>query len=155
MVNKELLQDTLDWIKAKPQEYAQNNWIQSAEESPCGTRMCFAGHAAVLAGAENPDPKKHFIGDWFVKNDENKSYLSQKTVGKYDAKDYMHVQVFATKALGLTAPEAAYLFGADRTVAEIEVAVGELLDYDAILTFDSRDGDDNYYEYCCEDCNGY
>lgn len=152
MVNKELLQETLAWIKTKPADYNQGNWVQKAEESPCGTQMCFAGHAAVLAGAENPDPKKHFIGDWYVKNDESKSYLNWLDIQKESRSNYTHVQEFATNALGLTAADASYLFGADRTVEEIEVAVEELLEYGNIQTFGYSD-EDRYY--CCEDCDGY
>jgi hypothetical protein len=41
--NAELAYETLDYIIANPEQWEQKEWI-------CGTSMCFAGHAAVLAG---------------------------------------------------------------------------------------------------------
>jgi len=151
-VNLELLNSTLARIKELPQEYRQSTWVSQAENNVCGTTMCFAGHAAVLAGAEIPNPKKHSIVDWFVAEDENNSYLNLDDA-YYSNGDTpnQHVQDFATKALGLTYKQREYLFEADRTMDQIEQAVHELNTYGEILSYDDDPcecgcEDDDYYE---------
>src|SRR4051812_40565249 len=52
--NKELLQRTIDYIEAHPEEWDQTEWR-------CGTSMCFAGHAAILAGCEWRDETGSFV----------------------------------------------------------------------------------------------
>lgn len=151
-VNLELLNDTLKVIKLNPELHGQSTWVSKAEHTTCGTTMCFAGHAAVLAGAEIPDPKKHTIDDWFVAKDENNSYLNMSQVYyANDAVPNQHVQDFATKALGISSEERDYLFEADRTMDEIELAVQELNETGEIQTMWEEDED--YYDDCgCGEC---
>lgn len=154
-VNLELLNATLEMIKANPDKYDQNSWVKTDEYSPCGTTMCFAGQAAVLAGAEIPDPKKHNIVDWFVSKDEKKSYLNIDDVyyGNNEVPSE-HVQDFATRELNLSFEEREYLFECDRTIEEIERAVRELNETGRIQTMWHDDEDDyDYDDYCdCEEC---
>lgn len=160
-VNLELLNKTLDIIKVKPEEYDQNTWVSKDEDSPCGTTMCFAGHAAILAGAEIPDPKKHIVQDWYVKLSDN-SYLNYQDTSAVNYNEYTHVQFFAQKALGITSEEQDWLFHSDRTVEEIERAVAELNEYGQIVNMgwyddDDYDDYDDYYddEPCDCGCNDY
>lgn len=48
MPNIELLNKTLDHIKAHPETWKQSWWVTPT--ITCGTAYCFAGHAVVLAG---------------------------------------------------------------------------------------------------------
>src|SRR6186713_354737 len=69
--NIELLQKTLEYIKAYPQTWNQDDWfmilnedtmelvphlveIEVTEVNSCGTAMCFAGHAALMEGFPAP-----------------------------------------------------------------------------------------------------
>lgn len=47
MVNVDLIHRTLDRIEASPEEWHQQFF---AHRTPCGTTMCFAGHALIEAG---------------------------------------------------------------------------------------------------------
>jgi|SRR5687768_6894074 len=150
MVNVELLKETLEIIEKNPQNYDQSNWVRKDSNNVCGTAMCFAGHAAVLAGAEVPDPKKHNINDWYIMEDENKSYLNYM---QYDAlygdANAISVRTFATEALGIRWEEADYLFDGDRSLDEIRYAVNELVETGEL------DVPERGASYCCYDCDGY
>lgn len=151
MLNKELLKETLDIIKLKPSEYDQTSWVRVEEANVCGTAMCFAGHAAILAGAEAPDPKKHYVADWYV-NNSDKAYLNWQ---QYDAAEWgtaTSVARFAQAALGLDYDQADYIFDGDRTVDEIEHAVNTLIETgDYVPPSSYYDEDDDDY-YCCPSC---
>lgn len=47
MANVEALQSTLAWIEEHPEQHDQQSW---AVKGSCGTTMCFAGAAVMLAG---------------------------------------------------------------------------------------------------------
>ena len=47
MANVEKLEAVLDYIRQHPEEHDQGTW---AETNACGTTLCFAGTAVVLAG---------------------------------------------------------------------------------------------------------
>lgn len=47
MVNVDLIHRTLDRIEAEPDRWSQEYF---ANKTPCGTTMCFAGHALIKAG---------------------------------------------------------------------------------------------------------
>lgn len=153
MLNRELLKKTMAIVKYKPEQHDQHDWVMLDEESPCGTTMCFAGHAAVLAGAEIPDPKKHRIENWYV--GPNGEYINADQRFGYDAVYGLGVGEYAANALGLPSVEADYLFNPDREVEDIEVAVEELLEHGQILTYVDRDYDDDDGSYdecpCCVD----
>lgn len=146
MVNTKLLNDTVRVIQAQPEKYYQGTWISNQET--CGTTMCFAGHAAVLAGAETPDPSKHEIADWYVEKGTNK-YLNWRQAGH--SGPYESVRQYATNALGITDAEASYLFDGDRSWDSILTAVEELNETGQVELPDVED----YEDYCCESCSGY
>lgn len=148
MLNKELIKNTMDLIKAQPEVYDQDNWVSEDAYSPCGTTMCFAGHVAVLAGAEIPDPKKHQIFDWYVGPEGE--YLNYKDFWNLN-KPGESVSAYARKAMGIDNDEALYMFAHDRSVEDLELAVKELLEHGAIRTF--NDDEDDYEDYCCDRCS--
>jgi hypothetical protein len=98
VLNVDLLDRTLAHIEANPQEWDQRDWR-------CGTRMCFAGHAALLSGGVFPfsADDRGYVGD-----DDHappKQYAVQLPDGSMQ-----HVEDCAIGALGLTADEADHLF---------------------------------------------
>lgn len=152
--NKALLKKTLEQIKAHPELHNQNFWVVANEENLCGTAMCFAGHAAVLSGAENPDPKKHFIEDWYVRKD-NLAYMNYEDTYQVPFKDYESVSKYAGRELGLTSEQSDWLFDSNRTLEEIESAVEELITYGTLEAAEYHDDYDDYDydDYCdCEEC---
>lgn len=160
-VNRELIKNTMELIKATPEVHHQANWVNTSAASPCGTVMCFAGHAAVLAGAEIPDPKKHQISDWYVGT--NGEYRNWTQAYEMKASENTPVATFAKDAMGVSHREADYMFEPERQVSELELAVAELVEHGQILTFnehydddyDDYDDteDDDCHDYCCDYCN--
>lgn len=150
MVNKELLKLTLDTIQAKPSEYYQGTWVSTTESNVCGTTMCFAGHAAVLAGAEIPNPKKHYVADWYVGKDGQ--YMNWREAEAANFGDYQSVAVFARNALGLSYEDSDYIFDGDRTEDEIVAAVDDLInDREIAGRYTYVDDEDDYGPCpCCE-----
>lgn len=152
MVNKELLKNTLDLINAKPETHDQSNWVLVEPSTVCGTTMCFAGHAAVLAGVEIPDPKKHEVADWYV--GKNGEYLNWKQADKVDFSARRPVAEFARDALGLNSEQADYLFGPELDREDLEEAVNELLNDEPISRMGYDEDEDDYDDYdgcaCCD-----
>lgn len=116
--NVKLLQDTLDFIKTNPKNYNQGDWVEAGESADevCETTMCFAGHAALLAGAT-------FDKDiWFDEFEWQVDFETGKHGNYYDD-DLVHVSTYAASKLGLNANEHSYLFSSERSIQEIEQAV--------------------------------
>lgn len=148
MVNKDLLQKTMDLINAKPETHDQNQWVVTDTHSPCGTTMCFAGHAAVLAGAEIPDPKKHSVSDWYV--DKDGKYLNRNSYNNLKGRardEATSVAFYARTALGLDYDQAEYLFGPDLSREDLEEAVQELIETGSL------DRVESYYDDSCSCCD--
>jgi hypothetical protein len=101
--NVVLLEKTLEHIKAFPEDWDQGYYR-------CGTAMCFAGHASMLAGAQ-----------WAVDDGEPLSAMLVTPSGQY-----MDVHNFAKRELGLTEPEAGWLFDGNNDIAELEEIVDSL-----------------------------
>ncbi len=117
MANENLLKLTMLYIKTFPEKHDQGDWV-----NPCDSTMCFAGHAAVLAGAT-------FKNKIYREEDE---WLVDPITGKhkdwnYDG-DRVYIQEFARKQLGLSMAESDYLFHQNRTKEQLEKAVEMLAD---------------------------
>lgn len=117
--NVKLLKDTLEFIKANPKLHDQGDWVQVDEDNleACDTPMCFAGHAALLAGGTFD--KELFAYNWEWDVDPN----TGEHVDAYVAEDAIHVSTFAARKLGLSETESSYLFYGGRSGREIENAV--------------------------------
>lgn len=149
MVNKELLKATIDVINAKPELHDQANWVRIEEENVCGTAMCFAGHAAILAGAEAPDPKKHYVADWFIA--KGGKYLNWKEADAADADEQIvSVASYARNALGLDFETSDYMFDGDRTREELTEAVDDLLNDRPVVVYDDDEDDYDGGCPCCD-----
>ncbi len=111
-MNVELAEEVLSYIHDHPEEHDQNQW---GERTACGTSMCFAGHAALLAfGAENiawtryvndPDAEAAFI-------------RHVKVFGTH-----MSVGDAAQKALGLEDWQRTELFLNAMSLEEVELCI--------------------------------
>lgn len=109
-VNKELLLQTLAYIEEHPEEWRQGRWR-------CGSTACFAGHAALLAGAE-----------WLHKKE-----INQATDEKVRAPDgaVEWVNDYAKHVLGLTTDVAEALFHGNNTLSDLRRIVAGLVDPEA------------------------
>jgi len=120
--NVPLLLATLALIKVFPEKHDQGSWVD-----PCNTTMCFAGHAATIAGATF-DREIHAAEDsWIVDPEGNHVDEADAYEGDYwngDRKEgYKFIEVFAKDKLGLTQREADYMFHHSRTPEQLEEAV--------------------------------
>lgn len=99
--NVALLQKTIDYIEQHPDQHDQNVW-----NNACGTAFCFAGHAALLAGATPPHGNTEF---WRV------DPLTLRATSYHLSPDAPIISDFAEKQLGLSWIEADIMFDATRT----------------------------------------
>lgn len=116
--NVELLRDTMKWIEEHPGEHDQERWVNA-----CGTAFCYAGHAALLAGATRPDALGFGI-HWGINPVTFKSVTDTYT--GLLATDNIPVDEFAARQLGITFEESEVLFDGDRTTAELRALVDAL-----------------------------
>lgn len=125
MLNAELLRKTMSWVEQHPETHDQGKWF---DNTPCGTKYCFAGHAAILAGAQSPTHLP--VGrHWFV--DVDGVAVDRHIHGVTQA-----VEEYARAALGLTSLQTAYLVDGDRTREELRTLV------EAIIADPDIHGDD-------------
>lgn len=99
--NVALLTQTLEYIRAHPDELVQHTWR-------CNTGCCFAGHAAILSGARWQDPKR----------------LSSVITTPNGSEEW--VSSYAKRVLGLNRTEADWLFDANNTLGDLVRKVAAL-----------------------------
>lgn len=125
--NVELLNATMDWIKANPKLHDQGDWVEPGNEA-CETTMCFAGHATILAGGTFDRKIYERDYDWTVdaetgQHQERRVYSLGCGCCDETVENQTHVANFAAKKLGLNPDEQAYLFHGGRSLEELEEAV--------------------------------
>lgn len=103
--NVELLTRVLAHIETEPDSWKQESFRYHDELSACATAFCFAGHAAVMTGAQVP---AYRWTDWSLAED-----------GTVDEDSDVHVADWARVKLGLTEPEAAALFAWHNNLATL------------------------------------
>lgn len=128
MANANLLKLTMLYINTFPEKHDQGDWVD-----PCESTMCFAGHAAILAGATFKQKIFDYDNEWCV-NPETGKHVKWGS-----DKPWVYIKEFATNKLDLTFVEAEYLFHHNRTRAELEKAVemlseGYTVNYDGEFT---------------------
>ena len=111
VVNVELLQKTLDTIKANPQHWDQTKWH-------CGTSHCFAGFAELIA--------KNIP----IETDE--SILIRDERFYYPEFNDWSTSEHATELLGISDDDAETLFASYRTLEDLEEMVASLIKYGRI-----------------------
>jgi len=124
-VNVELLEKTLETIKANPEHWNQKNWH-------CGSSHCFAGFAELLSfglpinsevdtlkeDKRLYEPVNRRVGfNWFTKGN-------------------------ATEALGLTEEDATLLFAGGNLLEELESMVKHLVEFGSLVNWNHGDDDD-------------
>lgn len=120
-INFDLLDAAIDAAanEANGYKHHQVNWASlvnpyAIDKNECGTGLCLAGFAAMLKGAEVPEP---VLGDhcewempgWWVNSGTGR-------LGDRSAWDSVHVSTFASTALGLTESQADALFSSYNTI---------------------------------------
>lgn len=122
--NVPLLKRTLAHIKANPSGWNQDNWR-------CGTGMCFAGRAAILAGGTwySPDPDERGIYEglpvavlMLADGDDDPEDVAVLPNGTR----VVHVRDRAQRILGLTYDDAEELFAASNMLWNLETIVATL-----------------------------
>lgn len=114
-VNVELLQKTLDTIKANPQHWNQRHWH-------CGTSHCFAGFAELLA---NGLPVETSL-------DEIERLKITRKLG-------MSTPIEAERLLGITDEDGDVLFYGHNTLKELEHMVAYLIEHGSLEDFEGYD----------------
>lgn len=118
--NVALLQATMAYIEKNPEQHDQNNWITA-----CGTAFCYAGHAAILAGAARPGNEVAEWGRSWAINVETLESLAVESVSGY-SDTVKPIDEFAAARLGLTLDEADVLFDGDQTLRTLRILVDAL-----------------------------
>lgn len=111
MINAPLLRKTLEHIEHHPEEWKQDRWR-------CGSGMCFAGHAATIAGGR-------FLADTdlLVAEDDD----PPEDVGQFcNGHRCVAVGDRAERVLGLTFDDRDRLFDSANTLDDLRCIVGEL-----------------------------
>jgi hypothetical protein len=96
--NLELLKTTWNFIKNNPEKHRQSDFINHTQ---CGTQMCFAGHAAVISGAEFPRDDS----SWFLTEDGK---LGEQDA--YGVRKGIYIEEYARNVLGMTYEESQFIF---------------------------------------------
>src|SRR5262245_40429507 len=116
--NAALLNETLAYIEAHPDEWDQAHWH-------CGTTCCFAGRAALLDGAE------WSRGGWNINPSKSVCVVAREDDPGYDVftmadRRYVHVETRARRILGLTWEQSQELFRSGNGLDDIRRLVAEL-----------------------------
>lgn len=119
--NVELLQATMRYVEEHPAEHNQEHW-----RTECGTAFCYAGHAALLAGATRPTFGTGWDLHWAVNVVTLES--ADQTADEMRVSGSLHIDEFAASQLGITMHEADALFDGYRTVAGLHALVNALCD---------------------------
>lgn len=123
VVNVELLQKTLDTIKANPQHWNQKVWH-------CGTSHCFAGFAELIAN-----------------NLSVETGYEQIRALKLNSKLESHTGRYAEKLLGISDEDGDVLFYGYNTLSQLESMVAYLIEHGSLEDYIIRPDD------CEDDAN--
>lgn len=120
--NVELLRATMKFIEQHPEKHEQGQWA-----TQCGTAFCYAGHAALLAGATPPSANSMTHGRFWMVDPGTFQSRSETTLEQI-ASGTLPVDEFAARQLGITVSEAEVMFAGDRTRQELRMLVDALCD---------------------------
>ena len=118
-VNIELLQKTLDTIKANPEHWNQEQWH-------CGTSHCFAGFAELIAN-----------------NLSIEMSCEQVRALRLNGKLEDRICSYAEKLLGITDDDSDVLFDPYNTLEQLERMVDHLTVYGSLEDFALDEDSDN------------
>lgn len=112
-INTDLLRRTLTHIETHPDTWDQRAWR-------CGTTMCFAGHAATLAGGQWAD------GPYAAYLHAEQDDPADRVI-LHGGLRLIYAQDRAQHVLGLDDVQAAALFASDNTLDALQAIVSRLL----------------------------
>jgi hypothetical protein len=108
-----LMDETYGYIEANPLTWNQDDWV-------CGTKFCFAGHAAVtLGGAKQDTTWPDFV---YVPDGESWVFEGKQRVGG----DRMFIADYAIVRLGLTMGQADDLFDGGNTLVDLRRVIDKI-----------------------------
>jgi hypothetical protein len=115
-VNVELLQKTLDTIKANPQHWNQRFWH-------CGTSHCFAGFTELIAN-----------------NLPIETSIEQVRALRLNGKlEIIGTGLYAEKLLGISDDDGEVLFHTHNTLEQLERMVAYLIEHGSLEDFEYTD----------------
>lgn len=120
-LNEPLLHKVLDHIRAHPEEHDQSHWARQVIEPAsgvCGTKFCFAGHAAMLT----LQPGERVSWNRSHSGETSGHYIVDANGRRVDP-----ISDRARRELGVTANESAWLFHAANTLDELTNMVQALV----------------------------
>jgi hypothetical protein len=118
MPNDDLLDATMDHILAHPDEHAQHEWVV---RSACGTVACFAGRACLIAGLT-------VIWGATYQAEQGKGSAMVSWEGVPTG-----MRAAAVELLGISSLDAAFLFSARNTDADLKDYVDQLHQHGRIV----------------------
>ena len=135
--NVPLLNAVIEHIEANPDDWYQGDWrtlrsflVDPADEATptdCGTAMCFAGWAAELSGAEYAYPAgDSTIVDHVTYGGDIDSVEAAHIVNTDEG--LVHVQDYATRALGIDEGQANRLFHGANTISDLKNHVARIIE---------------------------
>ena len=116
-VNVELLQKTLDTIKANPQHWSQNSWH-------CGSSHCFAGFAELIANAVPIETHEDDV-------------LNMRRIKKLG----VSTPIEAERLLGISDEDGDVLFYGYNTLEQLERMVAHLIEHGSLEDYIIRPDD--------------
>lgn len=140
VLNVELLDATLAEVEraAKRTGRRKPRWWQAVyrTSSPCGTAMCFAGHALTLAGDTWADQEWRFGGEAVLARPQERATARRVLVHRANSEVEQEVRlvsarVAAKRRLGLSEKQADRLFAGGNSLADLrhyvhQIKAGEL-----------------------------
>ena len=129
-VNVELLQKTLDAIKANPQHWDQTKWH-------CNTSHCFAGFAELISNNMPIDTDSEVL-----ESDANFADMYTTISGGY-AQTVWLAQDNARDLLGISVDDAGILFAGYNSLSDLEDMVQHLIDHGSLDEFQYADSDED------------
>lgn len=138
--NVPLLNAVIEHIEANPNDWYQGDWrtlrtfLRDDQGIPvplpaadCGTAMCFAGWAAQLSGAEYAYPAGDGeLHDDVIVSDGTDSVEAAHIVRTDEG--LVHVQDYATRALGIDEGQSNRLFHGANTLADLKRHVARIIE---------------------------
>lgn len=135
-VNVKLLRETLEFIKAHPNDWDQDFWRwmpdpEDNEPERCGTVMCFAGWAAELGGCRWVAKPHQAYAEYVQSNEADRRWLERNpdrgwAFATVKGRQAVSVQVRAQRVLGLNDEQASLLFNGSNDLDVLEGIVDEL-----------------------------
>lgn len=107
MINVPLMRKVLEHISEHPEEHDQGTW---AERTACGTTMCMAGHAVVMAGHQISWPGT-------LDDESSADFVTEPIV--VDNETTRRIPAVAAHELGLTEEQKDAFFYESGTIEDL------------------------------------